>query len=189
VSDAFVLVLVCTANRFRSPLAAAIVRDAVRGLPVDVRSYAAAGPSGPAALREALERAGRFGVCLGDHVATRLGAGELAGVDLVLGFERAHVAAAVVDGGAPRGRAFTLPEFVPLAEATGVAQSDPVTRARAVVAAAADARAVAAPIRLAELADPAGGPAAGFDVAAREVHALSRRLVAALFGIRTQAMS
>jgi protein-tyrosine phosphatase len=179
----FALAVVCTANRFRSPLAAALIRAEVAALPVDVTSFAASGRSGAAALRQAVERGAPLGVDLGSHVSTRLGAGELAGADLVLGFERTHVAHAVVDGGAPRERAFTLPEFVPLAEAVEVPpEGDPVSRARAVVAAAAAERHDRAGAGLAELADPAGGPERGYDEAAREVDHLSRRLVRVLFG-------
>lgn len=180
----FTLAVVCTANRFRSPLAAALIRAEVAALPVDVTSFAASGRSGAAALRQALERGAPLGVDLGSHVSTRLGAGELAGADLVLGFERTHVASAVVDGRAPRQRAFTLPEFVPLAESVQVpAERDPVRRARAVVAAAAAARAAAPGTPLAELGDPAGGPERGYDAAAREIDVLSRRLVRVLFGL------
>ena len=177
----FALAVVCTANRFRSPLAAALIRAQAEALPLDVRSFAASGRSGAAALRQAVERGTPLGVDLGEHVSRRLAPGELEDVDLVLGFERTHVASAVVDGRAPRERAFTLPEFVPLAESVHApAESDPVRRARAVVAAAAAARGSGTP--LAELADPAGGPERGYDAAAREVEGLSRRLVHVLFG-------
>jgi protein-tyrosine phosphatase len=180
----FVLAVVCTANRFRSPLAAAVVRRHTAGLPVEVRSFAAAGPSGPAALPEAVSRARPLGVDLADHVAARLGAGDLRDADLVLGFERAHVAAAVIEAGAPRERAFTLPEFVPLAESAVVPpERDAARHARAVVAAAAAARGPGSRNGpLPELADPAGGPARGYDAAATDVAELSRRLVRALFG-------
>ena len=180
----FALAVVCTANRFRSPLAAALIRAETGALPVEVHSFAASGRSGAAALRQAVERGTPFGVDLGEHVSRRLAPGELGDVDLVLGFERTHVASAVVDGRARRERAFTLPEFVPLAESVQVpAESDPVRRARAVVAAAAAARAAAPGTPLAELGDPAGGPERGYDAAAREVEGLSRRLVRVLFGL------
>ena len=47
----------------------------------------------------------------------------IAAADLVVGFERIHVAAAVVDGGAQRDRVFTLPELVPLLERAGVSRT------------------------------------------------------------------
>ena len=37
-ADELQVVFVCTGNRFRSPLAAALFREATSGLPVDVRS-------------------------------------------------------------------------------------------------------------------------------------------------------
>jgi len=180
--EPFSLAVVCTANRFRSPLAAALVRARAAGLPVGVRSYSTLGRSGVAALEQAVEAGAPLGVDLSRHVARRLQRGDLDGADLVLGFERAHVASAVVDAGALRGRTFTLPEFVVLAEAAPEPDGDGVRRARAVVQAAAAARA-ASPGRTRELADPAGGPEAGYRRAAAEVDALSARLVRALFGV------
>jgi protein-tyrosine-phosphatase len=184
----FSLAVVCTANRFRSPLAASLIRSSVTGLPVVVSSFAASGPSGRAALPQAVARGASLGVDLGGHVATQLRRGELAGVDLVLGFERDHVAVAVVEGSASRHRTFTLPEFVGLAESVAAPdEADPTRRARGVVAAAAAARAAAGEGQVAELADPAGGPERGYEAAARELERLAQRLVEALFGRRSRA--
>jgi protein-tyrosine phosphatase len=182
--DRFSLVVLCTANRFRSPICAGHVRLLTAGLPVDVRSAAVSGPSGPRALARALELAAAGGIDLRGHRARALEPGALTEADLVLGFEQAHVAAAVVEGGARRERAFTLPEFVPLAEAVAVADhSNPVERARKVVAVAAERRAASPRSLSAELADPVGGPARGYDEAARALERLSARLVRALFGV------
>ena len=178
----FALAILCTANRFRSPLAAARIRAEIAGLPVAITSFATSGPSGPAALREALARGRTLGLDLDEHRATRLGRGELHAADLVLGFERSHVAAAVIEGGAARERTFTMPEFVALADGVSVEDGPPVERARRVVEAAQALRADAAPAKLAELPDPAGGPERGYDTAANEIARLSRRLVQALFG-------
>jgi protein-tyrosine phosphatase len=177
----FALVILCTANRFRSPLAAARIRAETAGLPLAVTSFATSGPTGPAPLPQALTRGRSLGLDLDGHRATRLGRGELRGADLVLGFERSHVAAAVIEGGAPRERTFTMPEFVALAEEALVEEGPPAERARRVVEAAQGLRAGAAPAKLAELADPAGGPERGYDRAANEIVQLSRRLVQALF--------
>jgi protein-tyrosine-phosphatase len=134
-------------------------------------------------LPQALVRAGNLNLDLAEHQATRIERGGLAAADLVVGFERSHVAAAVIEGGAARERAFTLPEFVPLAENVVVEEGrDPVERARLVVRAAAAARSTAQGRALPELRDPAGGPERGYDAVAAELVSLSRRLVRALFG-------
>lgn len=180
----FGIAVLCTANRFRSPLTAALIQAETRDLQLRIRSFAVSGPTGPPALPQALARGRSLNVDLSEHRATELQRGELAAADLVLGFERSHVAAAVIEGGAARERTFTLPEFVPLAEDALVeGASGPVRRARLVIEAAAAARPAAAR-GYAELGDPAGGPESGYDKAAAEIADLSRRLVQALFGPR-----
>jgi hypothetical protein len=99
--------------------------------------------------------------------------GELSDVDLVLGFEKFHLAAAVVDGGAARSRVFTLPELVGLLEDL---RHEGTPRER--IAAAAEVR---GPIgRPAEIADPFGEPAAYQGQVAAEVVRLSERLASLL---------
>jgi protein-tyrosine-phosphatase len=55
-----------------------------------------------------------IGLDLSGHASRNLAAVELEGFDLVLGFERMHVMAAVVEARAPLERTFTLPELVAL---------------------------------------------------------------------------
>lgn len=112
----FRAVFVCTGNRFRSPLAAAVFRNQAErlGADVEVESYGLLELDGTGALREALELGTAFGVDLASHRSRALQSGVLTSADLVVGFERIHVATAVVDAGAPRDVAFTLPEIVQL---------------------------------------------------------------------------
>ncbi len=58
------------------------------------------------------------GIDLSGHRARALARVDMAAADLVIGFERKHVAAAVVDAGVPYERAFTLIELVRLLEAS-----------------------------------------------------------------------
>lgn len=102
---------ICTANRARSPFAAAVLRRQVSGLPVQVESYGMLEQGGAPALVGAVRAALAFGIDLSGHSARTLQPGELEGVGLVIGFERVHVAAAVATGGAPADRAFLLTEF------------------------------------------------------------------------------
>ena len=182
--DRFSIAVICTANRFRSPLCAGLLRRSTASLPVDVVSAAVTPAGRGGALAEARKLGAPLGVDLDDHVARRLAHGELVSADLVIGFERDHVAVAVIDGGADRGRTFTLPELVALAEQAPVAAvEDPVERARTAVRAAAELRARqrhARPIE--ELADPVGGPERGYREVAGTLADLSDRLVRVLFG-------
>jgi protein-tyrosine phosphatase len=155
----FEVTFICTGNRFRSPLAAALLEAERRDLPLRISSFGTLELASPPALPEAIAIGSRFGVDLGEHRSRSLVGRRLADADLVLGFERAHVAYAVVDAGAPRERTFTLPE---LAQLLGDAREPPVEaateidRARARIAAAHAARTTAGTRKVPELADPLG---------------------------------
>ena len=71
---------------------------------------------GAPALPSAVRAASAFGIDLSDHRARALGAGELAGTELAIGFEPAHVAAAVSTGGVSVDRAFLLAELADVLE-------------------------------------------------------------------------
>jgi len=182
-ADRFRIVVVCTGNRFRSPLAEHVLRRETEGLPVDVSSVGVLDLGGIEAMPEALEAAQELGLDLSAHRTRVLTPEPLEGADLVLGFERRHVARAVVAGGAPLERTFTLPELVELlGSIPSVGDEDPAARARAFVAAVAaerpDPRTAAVP----ELADPLGRSRSFHRDTAEQVGELSRRLVTQLFG-------
>jgi protein-tyrosine phosphatase len=179
------VVTLCTGNRFRSPLAAAILANALEGLlPVDASSVGTLDVDGLPALPEAVALAPAHGVDLSAHVSRRMTRGELEHTDLVVGFEKFHVATAVVDGRSARTRTFTLPELVALLEGLGEPQAGrgerAVERARALVAAAADARGGTS--RPPEIEDPFDRPRARQQAIADEVAAQSKRLAALLAG-------
>jgi low molecular weight protein-tyrosine phosphatase len=170
--DRFELVFVCTANRFRSPIAAELARRATADLPVDVGSYGTLDRDPAPVLPQALG----LGLDLAEHRSRPIRGARLADADLVLGFERVHVATAVVDAGAPRDRAFGLTELVALLDASPQ-DGDVVARARARIARAATRRGGDWP----ELADPAGGPERGYARSARDLERLVGTLVERLF--------
>jgi low molecular weight protein-tyrosine phosphatase len=185
MADPFRIVFVCTGNRFRSPLAEALVRRAVDGLGVEVGSFGTLdlGPAAP--LPEAIEEGDRLGVDLRGHRARPLAGSDLGAADLVVGFERQHVAAAVVDARAPRERTFTLPELVHnLRLFRAPAGHDALTRARLGVALAHGARPPTSMLpAAAEIADPLGRSRRTQRAVADRVDELTTPLVSQLFGL------
>ncbi len=180
--DTFSVVFVCTGNRFRSPLAAAFFEAATADLPVAVTSLGTLELGDVEALPEAVALAHEHGVDLTEHRASGLRGIDLATADLVVGFERKHIAAAVVDARAPAERTFTLPELVGLLERQAAPGGDPLVSARAAVQRAHASRPRdfrRAPI--AELPDPLGLDHPAQRAVALEVRRLTGRLAAVLF--------
>jgi protein-tyrosine-phosphatase len=183
VVDSFEIVVVCTGNRFRSPIVASLLRQAAGDVAVDVQSTGTVDVGPVAALPEAVTAAHELGVDLRDHVARQVTPDAVTSADLVIAFERAHVAMCVIDLRVPRERVFTLPELADLLERIPpVAETDPVRAARLAVAAAHSVR-MSDPWenRLAEIRDPLGQ---GTDVRAQivaELHDATRRLGERLF--------
>ena len=135
------------------------------------------------ALPEAVEAADGFGVDLSRHRARSIGEVDLEPFDLVLGFERMHVAAAVVDGGAHLDRTFTLPELVDLLHLLPgpPLATDPVERARVRIRQAHAARPPDFRSRpVLEIADPLGRTRRAQHETAVEVRELVAELARAL---------
>jgi protein-tyrosine-phosphatase len=185
--DTFSLTFVCTGNRFRSPLAEAFVRRLTLGLPVTADSYGTLSLEDAPPLPEAVEIALSCGISLSDHRTRYLNKASLEDVDLVLGFEPAHVQQAVVDAHAPRDRSFTVRDFVPLLSFAGVAapREEVVKRARSVVAAAGERLAESPNPPMRSMRDPFGGPWKLYRQTASDIRELTITLVESLFGIAT----
>jgi protein-tyrosine-phosphatase len=178
--DELTVVFVCTGNRFRSPLAELIFRRAAGDVPVRTASRGTLELGPLPALPEALEEAERLGLDLASHRARPIDGEDLSSMDLVLGFERMHVVAAVVEASAPRERTFTLPELVELLEAgERPSASEPVERAREAISAAATARRDRHAVP--EVLDPIGQPRQVFRETAAELEDLVGRLTDRLF--------
>lgn len=182
--DTFSITFVCTGNRFRSPLAEAFVQRLTRGLPVATDSYGTLSLEQAPALPEAIEIAQWCGVSLSDHGTRFIDNAHLRDVDLLLGFEPAHVRQAVVDAHASRSRSFTLGDFLSLLPDADATASDegPVERARSLVSLAGE-RALRSPAAKSNvIRDPFGGPWKIYVQTASEVRDLSVTLVERLFG-------
>lgn len=143
------------------------------GLPVEVSSLGTLDLGPVPALPEAVTLAEELGLDLTSHRARQLG--DLRDRDLVVGFERKHVMAAVVDAGAPLEKTFTLPELVGLLH-------DRAGPARDRVAAAHAARPKDFRNRpLPEIPDPLGLSVPEQRAVARAVEEQVSSLAAALF--------
>jgi protein-tyrosine phosphatase len=178
----FDLVIVCTGNRARSPIAEAFLRAYVGDLPVRIRSVGTldVGPAPP--LREAIQAADRHGLDIRAHRARCLRSERLDDVDLVVGFEKSHLTRAMAECGAPRARVFALSQLVTLLEAIEPpASRNPTMRAREAIA-RADALRSRSPGPLLEIADPLGGSRRVYWETVAQIHDLSIRLAAGLFG-------
>jgi protein-tyrosine phosphatase len=180
----FDVVFICTGNRFRSPLAAAAL-EAARAEPRIRASSVGTLELGPVpALPEALELARSFELDISAHRARGISELDLAPLDLVLGFERTHVHAAVVDSGAALERTFTLPELVLLLESLPeLASADGrAASARARVNQAHEARPPNfRTARVPEVVDPLGRSQRKQREVAEEVRHLVERLAQLLF--------
>jgi protein-tyrosine phosphatase len=111
--DAPKILLLCTANQCRSPMAEGVLRHLLAGRRVSADvSSAGLYEGGAPATGTAREVLARRGIDLAAHRSRRLEdpGVELAGADLVIGMERRHVQEAALLG-AVRSRCFTLPEL------------------------------------------------------------------------------
>jgi protein-tyrosine-phosphatase len=104
--------------------------------------------------------------------------------DLVVGFERDHVRAAVVEAAAKRERSFTFRELVRLLEDVPEPKiSSGVARAQALVAAAAARRGSLSPPGSDSIADPFGRSWRVYRETAEETRQLCSRLAERLFAV------
>lgn len=181
----FQLVFICTGNRFRSPLAEAVVEPLVAHLPVVLSSFGTLDLAGAPPLRAATKEAKKLGLDLSAHRSRTLVGADLSEADLIVGFEAAHVGAAVLEAHAPRKRTFLLTELVELLEASAPPETDdPLERARtALVRADAIRRQYPVPGQ-AEIPDPFGGSARMARDIAREVERRADLLARAMFGLQ-----
>ncbi|HSC49478.1 MAG TPA: hypothetical protein VLD16_04370 [Gaiellaceae bacterium] len=179
LSEPLRVAFVCTGNRFRSPLAAALLAAEAEGLAVEIASLGTLDLGPEPALPEAVAIARELGLDLSGHRARSIRAGELRDHNLVVGFERKHVVASVVDGGAAVERTFTLPELTAL---LGEPEPGSSGGAQGRIRRAHERRPLDfrnAP--LAELRDPLGLSAPEQREIARRLEGLVDRLAAALF--------
>ena len=126
---------ICTGNRCRSPFAEVALRRFAGSLPCRVTSCGTLDLAAAPSTSEMISVARAHGLDLESHRSRHLTETDLQNADLILGFELEHVAAAVVNGGAPAARVLLFKEVVRILEALPPSpEGDPESRARARIA-------------------------------------------------------
>ena len=113
----FTVLMVCTGNICRSPLAEQLLRAqaAAASLPITVTSAGTGAMVGREMTAQAAELSAQFGALSTDHAPTQLTESIIAGADLILTATREHRAAVVSMHPKAIRRTFTLTQFARLA--------------------------------------------------------------------------
>jgi protein-tyrosine phosphatase len=181
--DPGILVL-CTANVCRSPLAAAMLARglAAVGARVGVRSAGMLSDGDPVLPEVAAVMAER-GLGNGGHRSRLVGAADLAGAGLVLGMARLNVRHAVVTLPAAWPRTFTLKELVRRGEQIGPREpGEPLAGWLSRAHAGRERSWLLGDSGDDDVADPAGGPQPGYESTATLLDQLVTRLVTLCWG-------
>jgi low molecular weight protein-tyrosine phosphatase len=182
------ILIVCTGNICRSPMAAGFLRRALvnrfgEAAP-EVGSAGTAGWEGSAAMPESTQAAAERGVDIGDHVARLLDKDMVRDADLIVCMAAEHRDAIVALVPEAEGITFTLKELVRLLDQLPPAPAGggPGELAARVLAASEVRREGGTSPWDEDVADPLGQPVASYRAIAWELDELMTRMVDGLFG-------
>jgi len=178
------ILLVCTANQCRSPMAEGLLERllAQAGVGAEVGS-AGLLPGGAPATPDAVATMADRGVDISRHVSRTLTRETATTTPLVIGMTRAHVREACVTFGAPVDRAYTLKELVRRGEqAGGRREGEPGSSWLARIGAGRRTADLVGDDPADDIADPVGRPRDVYEDTADELEGLLRRLVNLLVG-------
>jgi protein-tyrosine phosphatase len=177
------ILVVCTANQCRSPMAEVLLRRALAGTPALVGSAGVSAADGVPATADAVAAMAERGLDLSAHRAARVRTEWTSAADLVLCMERAHVAAIVGRQPEVFPRTFTLPELARIVRERGGRHPDePVP---AWLARLHDGRRPADVLgggRRLDVPDPVGRGRARYEETADQLDGLCRDVATALGG-------
>jgi protein-tyrosine phosphatase len=181
----FVVLMVCTANQCRSPLAEFIFRSRCEefGLDWHVESSGIEARPGTAMHPFAAQTLADSGILVGEWSATRTTAAQAARADLILTATTAHRGAVIQLQPRALQKTFTLFQFARLVSNAEFPAEGRPSRANGGGDFLAVARAVRSRLQPAnpgeeDLADPIGRPIAAFEETARLVQSASRQVLA-----------
>lgn len=174
------ILVVCTANQCRSPMAEVLLRRRLPG--ADVRSAAVLGPGGVPASEGSVRSMANIGIDISGHRSRVLDPGEVEAADLVLCMARLHLREVVVRTPGALAKSFTLKEIVRLAELRG--PRDPGVELRVWIGELGQGRrpgGLLADVPTDDVADPMGQRQARYDECAIELDGLVDRLASLVF--------
>lgn len=187
------ILLVCTGNICRSPLAESFLRRALADRFGDraplVSSAGTMAMADAAATPEGISVAAEYGLDTSGHTARLLEPALLRDADLILGMGADHLERVLEVDPDARARTFTLKELVRLLEDLSLPAAGQVPTSLVDRVVAADDQRVRTGtdhIRGEEVADPIGYPVETYRATASELAALCDRLVEGLFGPRDE---
>lgn len=175
------ILVLCSANQCRSPMAEVLLRRALPG--AEVRSAGTLYEGGVPASGGSVRAMAARGLSLDDHRSRRLEREMLDDVDLILGMARHHLRDAVVKDRSVFPKTFTLKELVRRGEAVGPrGPEEPLGAWLARVGAGRQTRDLLGDSPLDDVADPIGRPDAEYERTAVELEDLVARLARLLRG-------
>jgi protein-tyrosine-phosphatase len=184
------VIVLCTANRCRSVMAAALLAQRLGAVrtPLVLRSAGVAGLGGEPSAAEVASVLARYGLDVSGHRSQAVAAADLDSAALILGMAREHVRHAAVTAPGSWPRSFTLKEIVRRAGETGPrAPGEPLAGWLARLHAGRDRYALLGDDPRDDVADPMGGPPAAYAATAAELDHLVGRLAALGWGVPVSA--